>query len=290
MKKYSLLLSSIRPNTWLRIWGEMIVAAALASYPAFDLISFIKAFVATSPLLWSAAYILNDLTDKELDSQHSLRKSRLETFKQLGKTKILIIIFLLIFSSLVLGLSINTFIPFLLLLLLISELFYTVKPVRLKERYGFDIAVNIVNSAVRFLIGWFSQKITHPFPIYPLILFMSVKAIFFIGHRLQNRNLEIENKIKSTISVLSKKSIYLLLLILSLISVISFIYSLYLRILPASSIGGIIIGVGILLSYYLFMNRKKALFDMEQDLKFRNLLYLDYFIVTNLIALSIFFR
>lgn len=283
------ILISARPNTWLRIWGEMIVAAALASYPYFDLVRFTAVFVATSPLLWSAAYMLNDITDTRFDTQHPLRKTRPITRGEVDREKTLVFVVILCLLALIVGFTINLVVFMLLFLLLSSQLLYTLPPVRFKERFFWDIMINTINSALRFFLGWFSQNIIHPFVVYPLIFFISIKVIFFIGHRMQNKVLEEENKIRSTITLLSKTQLYFLVTFFILVSVVSYVFCLLRDIFPLTSIIGAVVTFLSLL-FYLYKNNFYLLIAQEQSLDFRNFLYLEYFFFTNILALTILLK
>lgn len=283
------IFSSSRPNTWFRIWGEMIVGAVLASSPNFDSLSFIKGFIAVSPLLWTAGYMLNDLTDINLDKEHEVRKNRPITKGDLKKSHAIIIILIFFFLAVILGYTINVTFTILLISLFISQILYTLHPFRLKEKYFWDIFINGINSILRFLLGWFTQVIIHTISIYPIIFLLSIKLIFFLGHRLQNKKLEIENNIKGTTNILSTNTIKLIIYILSIIAAIFFILSILKNIFPVFSIVTSIISILPILIYFI-KHKPKFFLQQEKDLKFRNILYLSYFIFTNLLVISILLK
>lgn len=289
MKLLRNIILSARFNTWLRIWSEMIVAAVLASYPHFDPMSFIKGFIAVSPLLWTAGYMLNDLTDINLDIKHEVRKNRPITKGDLKKPQAILIIFIFVSLAILVGYTINLTFTLLLISLFLSQILYTLHPFRLKEKYFWDIFINGLNSILRFLLGWFTQVIIHTISIYPLLLFLSIKLLFFLGHRFQNKKLEIENNIKGTTTAIStiavKKNIY----ILFIIAITSFIFSIANNIFPVSSI--IIPIIAIMPILFYFKNHKpNFLFQQEKSLNFRNVLYFSYFLFTNLLAICILLR
>lgn len=179
MKLIKAITNTIRPNTWIRIWGEMVVAAALSSYPNFNYLNFVLVFIATSPLLWSSAYILNDLTDIKYDKHHPLKKHRPIASGELNKKMLLILIFILTTLAFIIGFQIKLIIFIMLLLLSLSQIFYTLPYLRLKELFLFDVLLNLLNSGLRYLIGWYSQSAINPFFISPLILFILIKLAFF---------------------------------------------------------------------------------------------------------------
>lgn len=282
---YKIIISS-RPNTWLRIWGEMIIGAALASYPQFNFGKFLLAFIAASPLLWSAAYMLNDYTDINLDKMHPLRRNRPIANSGIDKPKVRTIIVIFFLASLLLGLSVNLKVFILLLCLFISQVLYTVKPVRLKERKFFDIAINSTNSALRFILGWFSQSIIHHFYIAPMLFFVLIKTVFFIGHRMQNKELEEQNHIKSTVGVLTMSQLKILVMLLTAGSGVLYCYSVYQRIFPVSSILGIILS-GIIMMVFFIRKKMQILVSVEENLDLRNVLYFAYFVFANFLAFTI---
>jgi len=276
-----------RPNTWLRVWGEMVVAAALASYPRINLLSLGVTFIATSPLLWTAGYMLNDVTDIKLDYQHPYRKNRPITTGALPvKTALIIIVFLAIFS-ITIGYLVSFTVSVLLCCLAISQIFYTTPPIRLKERFGYDISINAVNSALRYLLGWFSQIPIHSFYISPLLLFISLKIILFLGHRIQNRTLEQKNIIRSTITVLSKRTIIYLMGVFFIFSAILCMYMFFAGVLPFQSIFSII---GIVPLAVFLIKYKTQFLSQEKTLHFRTILYLSYFLLSNIVAYTILIR
>lgn len=282
---FSLFFISPRPHSVFRIWGEMILAAVLASYPSFDLFSFLKGFFATSPLLWNAAYMINDLTDVKLDQKHPLKKNRLNLLRKMGNTRIGISIIVRIFLALLVAASINLTFTALLILLLAAQLIYTLPPLRLKERFGFDIAANGFNSIVRFFLGWTTQIVIHPFSIWPIVFLLFLKMALFIGHRMQNRKIEKENQLQSTIVILSEKNLIVLMGLFVLISSLGYMVSLIVGIFPFTSLFITVLGV-VTIVLYAVSNRNNIL-GQEKNLTFRFWLYIDYFVVINGIALTI---
>lgn len=279
-------VKSARINTWPRVWGEMIVAAVLASYPHFDMFTFIKGFIAVSPLLWTAGYTLNDLTDIRLDIKHEVRKDRPVTKGDLPKKDAVVLILIFVILSIAIGISISPLFSFLLLCLFFSQILYTLPPLRLKEKVFWDIFLNGVNSALRYFLGWLTQVGIHPFSLYPLIMLVTIKLIFYMGHRFQNKKLEEENNIKSTTSIFSVRKTGLLMVILFSLSCISYIIALLLNIFPPVSLIAPLIGFLPLLVYFL-KNNHKIIFSQEKNLSFRNTLYVSYFLFMNLLAVSL---
>jgi len=285
MKLIKAIIVSTRPNTWMRIWGEMIVAASLASHPHFNPLRFLLVFLATSPLLWSAAYMLNDLTDIKYDTKHPLRRLRPITSGILTKSMTTILIILLIIGAFLIGYSINFTVLILLILLFISQIFYTFPHLRFKEVFLLDLLLNILNSILRYLLGWSSQEAVHPLIISPILLFTLIKIAFFLGHRLQNRNLEKFYKFRTTVTVLSEKHIVFTIFTSVFLALLVNTFLIYKGVFPIRSLTGFIALIP--LFYYLQKSRFGKIIEVEKDINFRNILYFSFFIWSNITAFTI---
>lgn len=279
------ILISARPNTWLRVWGEMIVAAALARTPIFHWWPFLFTFIATSPLLWTAGYMLNDHTDRKLDAQHPYRKNRPIAKGDIVPTHTGIIITILILCAFLVARLVNMRIVFLLVMLMISQGGYTLHPFRLKERPVFDIGVNAINSIVRFLLGWFSQSPTIQIPYLMMGFFMCVKIIFFMGHRMQNVLLERNNHIQSTVTNSSPLVLQNVFALIALIGAACFSLSLLWHIIPPTALLSLLGALP--LAYYILSRRGVHYMDQEKNATFRTTLYFSYFLWANILAIVI---
>src|SRR3989344_2129471 len=95
-------------------------------------------FVILGPLMWSGLYILNDLSDISVDKYHNEKRNRPIISGKLGKKVALTVSLFLISISLILSSLINIFFFFAVLLTLINQLTYTLKPFRFKESANWD--------------------------------------------------------------------------------------------------------------------------------------------------------
>jgi 4-hydroxybenzoate polyprenyltransferase len=119
-------------------------------------------------------------------------------------------------------------------------------------------------------------------------MLVSFKVMLFIGHRMGNRVLEKKNGIRSTTSIMSKKTIFLLVAVFGIVSVAAFFLSVAVGNFPVISL---MIPV---LFFLVALNLRKKfnvseITSEEKNLTFRNILYIGYFIGTNLLALLILF-
>lgn len=280
------LIISARPNTWIRIWGEMIVGAALAANPHINLTTFGFTFLAASPLLWTGGYMLNDVTDVKLDKEHPYRKTRPIANGSLSPTIAIGIIIVLACLAFIIGAAISTTVVCLLLGLALSQMLYTIPPIRLKERPFFDIMINGVNSAVRFFLGWYSQQPTHTFSFFPIGMFVALKLALFLGHRLQNRILEQHHHMKSTVVLLPKKITTLLIGLFILLAGMCYVLSVITNIFPLTSLFSFISFLPLAI---IIVKNKSTLVTQEKSLHFRTYLYISYFIWTNILAAFLLF-
>lgn len=278
-------LISARPTTWIRIFAEMLFGFSFAAgYDVSKFFMLFLGFISVGPLLWSAAYILNDITDIKYDLQHASRKKRPIAqgifIVPLATRAVLILTLLAIFfSSLV-----NSFFVVGVILLIISQVLYTLKPFRLKEVYFFDLFLNGLNGGIRFVLGFIAggghlDQLPYLFLIFAIFL----KVILFIGHRLQNRQLELKNNIQSSITVLSLLQVKILLAILMLLMGFLYVVSLWYYLLNFM----LLIPVGIAIIFLLpILYFKRIVFIQKEEKNIVLRVYL--YIILLIFAVSFF--
>lgn len=101
-------------------------------------------------MLWGAMYALNDLTDLDVDRKDKTKKKR--AFIQQSVDKRCIILFCALLVLLVFGLSLAFFpseFTFILSLMLLNQILYTVPPIRLKETALAPFFSTATNSVLR---------------------------------------------------------------------------------------------------------------------------------------------
>lgn len=280
---------SARPTTWIRIFAEMFLGFAFAQTSSIiDFFRFFIGFISVGPLLWSGAYMLNDITDKNVDKKHPLRSQRPITKGELSSELSIKIIVILVITSFAIGFFVQglNFI-FGMFILSISQILYTLKPFRLKEKFPFDLVLNGINTAIRFGLGYLLgvNNFSH-FPVIFLLFVITIKLIFFIGHRLQSRSIEIANKFKSTVTVLNFKTIKIIMILLLITSMFLYFFSIYYYHLGTNMFIPPIVASFISLPFFLFL-KKGYLFKEEESISWRIYLYTIYFLFSVLVFITI---
>ena len=130
--------------------------------------------------------------------------------------------------SLVLASLINLFFFFAVLLTLINQLTYTLKPFRFKESANWDfISCGMLGQILRFLAGWFLFTTSFNIPILGLIFATLTKTSGFLFYRLHHYDLEKKLKYKSSVATYSKTRIKISAFTLMFIAIISFFLMLF---------------------------------------------------------------
>ena len=293
MRLFRSLLLSARPHTWFRIWGEMIMPAAMAAFLGGRAapVAFLLAFLATSPLLWTAGYLLNDYTDWALDRQHAMRSQRPLARGTLAPSEALVAMGLAAALALGVGWLLGTRVFGCLLLLGASQSLYSLKPFRWKERPGLDLASNTLNSVLRSAIAWHSQTDAPLGRIGFLVAALALaKLALFLGHRYQNRSFEQEQRLRSTVTLLPQWSLLVMIgatagLALALLGGAALAGRL-----PWMALGAALAGGLPLLAYLVVFGRRAAILEQERSSGFRSALYVTLFLMGNLGALPLLLR
>ncbi len=266
---------SARSTTWIRIAAELLIGfAASQATLSSQLSTFFLAFLIVGPFFSTAAYILNDITDINLDKKHLSRKDRPITKGNFNINTALLVSIFLFSVSVILGYTISATFMVWVILLGISQSLYTLKPFRFKEKFFFDILINGLSGGMRFILGYLVGKSElTSLPLLLLLFAICLKVILFIGHRLQNRDLERKSNFKSTIASLTVAQIKILLTVLILLAGFLYITSMiyyqwsYLSIVP-------IILLTLFLVPFIMVVGKGYLLTQEKTLFWRVYLYI----------------
>jgi len=152
------LFKLMRPKQWFKSFSIFFGSALLIYQNGIDLFGVTKlliSFLAIS-LLSSSVYILNDLSDIEKDRLHPIKKFRPLARGKVSKNEAALL-FLVIFSlSLVLLNYINYKNLIIGLIMLLNNLLYSFKPIRIKDVPILDILSAGINFSLRVSIGWYS--------------------------------------------------------------------------------------------------------------------------------------
>lgn len=281
-------LISARITTWIRIFAEMFLGFAIAKgRVSSDLSSFILGFIAAGPLLWTGAYMLNDLTDIKYDLQHIMRKKRPIVQGLPSKTTALCIIIFLVSLAVVVGFFVHVLFAAFLMLLFFCQIMYTTKPFRFKEKFILDLGINSICAGLRFILGYLTViNSFNNFPIFFLLFAMSLKMLLFIGHRLQNRDLEINNNIKSTVATLSLYQIKYVISIVFLWTGFLYYFSIFYYSFNINMIFLPLLFALVMLPFFSSLKRGYLL-TQEKKLNNRIYLYIVFLLFSFLVFISI---
>lgn len=111
--------------------------------------------IASTCLVASANYVINEYLDAEFDKFHPLKKKRTSVVRVVNPALVYTEWFVL--AALGFALAYQISIQFLLtsMLLLVMGVLYNVRPFRTKERVYLDVLSESVNNPIRFALGWF---------------------------------------------------------------------------------------------------------------------------------------
>jgi len=217
------IIRSCRPLLWLKTLWVMLLASYLFFNKLPPIKEFLIGFVILGPLMWSGLYILNDLSDINVDKYHNEKRNRPIIAGKLSKKIALTVSVFMISISLILASLINLFFFFAVLLTLINQLTYTLKPFRFKESANWDfISCGMLGQILRFLAGWFLFTTSFNIPILGLIFVTLTKTSGFLFYRLHHYDLEKKLKYKSSVITYNKNRVKILAFTLMFLAIISF--------------------------------------------------------------------
>lgn len=238
-KKYSLaekvfgLVELGKPGQWSKPLLNMVIAALIAFYVFSAQVSlelFVMGFISVA-MLWSGLYALNDFTDRKMDAAHPVKRNRpIPSGKVSPKQALFFSVFFITLALFVAGSIIgNTLLALCLLIMLTNQLFYTLKPWRLKSRKIFDvISGSMINPIFRYMSGLvlfmpFHGPAANAFPILPIIFFVAMQFSGYSLYRASSKGHDIKMKMKSTIAAFDEKKVKLASYIAAAIGVLAYL-------------------------------------------------------------------
>lgn len=184
----------MRPQQWFKSFS-LLFGASVVIYEqglfTISILNLILAFLAVS-LLSSTIYIFNDIADVEKDRMHPIKKNRPIASGKISIKQGLILAVLLLSASLIIIYLIKPWLVFVLLLMLLNNLIYSFKPLRLKDLPLLDVFSAGLNFSLRVIIGWYSvtdlqvYKIVILFPFFIAGFLLSCKRLAeynFLGRK-----------------------------------------------------------------------------------------------------------
>jgi protoheme IX farnesyltransferase len=224
-KKYSALDKVLgfielgRPIEWSKPLLNMLLAMLIAFYVYQVPVSLGVLFVGffSVAFLWSGLYALNDYTDWKIDLIHSVKKNRpIPSGKVSPKQGLIFSIGLVLASFSIAFLLNNIFLGICLFAMLINQLLYTMKPFRLKSVKGLDlVSGSMVNPFFRYFSGLalfvpISILTSQALPILPIIFVVGIQFSGYSLYRLFSKKHDLATKMKSSVALMSEKTIKLL--------------------------------------------------------------------------------
>ena len=198
------LVKLLRPLEWSKGFGNMAIAAIVASYsfnvqPSIPI--FLTGFFAVS-MLWSGLYALNDWTDREADKLHPVKKNRPIPSGRIPAGFALGLAVVLILSALAIGFSLGVLFFICLLAMLLNQLLYTLEPFSFKKRAIVDlISGSAINPVFRFYAGWVLLVPAFNAPLFALLFVVGVQFGGFTLYRLTSHSVEEKLGYKSSATV-----------------------------------------------------------------------------------------
>lgn len=210
------LVTCTRPLEWVKTFGNMIIAVAVAMYllyngfavQNFNALQFIYGFIAVGPLLWGGLYLLNDWTDRERDRSHEIKCKRPIANGVLPTNIALAVSVIMIAAAFAIGFTINLMFVLCLLAMLANQLLYTMEPIHLKSKPILDlISGSMINPTFRFYSGW---SMIIPMFNAPILALMFVVGFQFGGYtlyRMSSKKQETYLRFKSSVVMFGEKTI-----------------------------------------------------------------------------------
>ncbi len=209
----------MRPMEWSKSLLNMTVGLLIAFYvylSPIDFGVFLAGFISVAAL-WSGLYALNDYTDWKIDALHDVKKKRAIPSGRVSPKQGLVFALLLIFVSFLISFLLNnSLLAGCLLIMVVNQLLYTMKPFRFKSRKVLDmICGSMINPIFRYYSGvvLFVPAIvlyTQFPPVFPLIFVVGVQFAGYSLYRLFSKKHDMKVKMKSTVALVSEEKLKLI--------------------------------------------------------------------------------
>jgi len=172
-----------RPDHWFKnifmLPGTALAILFLGIPPSEAIIPTLIA-IASTCLVASANYVINEYLDRDFDKHHPLKKNRPSATGSIRARYMLIEYALLATVGLSIAASINLEFLSWSALLLIMGVIYNVRPFRSKDRIYMDVLSESINNPLRLLLGW-SAIAEGAFPPTSILLAYWMGGAFLMG-------------------------------------------------------------------------------------------------------------
>lgn len=148
-----------RPDNWVKNVFMMpgVLFAFIIYRVPLDAALLVKLVLglASTCLVASANYVINEYLDAEFDKFHPLKKKRTSVVRVVNPALVYTEWFGLAVAGLALAYQISIQFVLMSAFLLFMGVMYNVRPFRTKERVYLDVLSESVNNPIRFALGWF---------------------------------------------------------------------------------------------------------------------------------------
>lgn len=167
-------ISLARPGYWFKnifmLPGMIMAYMYYQPELTINLVVSLVVGIASTCLVASANYVINEWLDAEFDKHHPTKKLRPSVVKNLSKVIVYGEYLMLAGCGLTLALVLSFNFFLVALWLLVMGILYNVQPFRTKERPYLDVLSESVNNPIRFILGWL---IIAPFIFPPVSILMT---------------------------------------------------------------------------------------------------------------------
>lgn len=177
-------LQMARPDHWFKnafmLLGVIVAFFVRPELASWDVIPVLLLAFASTCLVASSNYVLNEMLDAPFDRKHPVKKYRPAAAEQVRRRWALLEWLLLGALGIGLGLLINGWFTLAAVALWVMGIVYNVRPVRSKELPYLDVLSESINNPIRLLLGWF-PLIHDLVPPLSLVLSYWMAGAFFMA-------------------------------------------------------------------------------------------------------------
>lgn len=148
-----------RPDNWVK--NIFMMPGVLFAFVIYRIpldgtfLTLLLLGVASTCLVASANYVINEYLDAEFDKFHPLKKKRISVVRVVNPVLVYTEWFLLAAVGFALAYRISMQFLLMSVFLLFMGIMYNVRPFRTKDRVYLDVLSESVNNPIRFSLGWF---------------------------------------------------------------------------------------------------------------------------------------
>ena len=159
--------------------GTAIAATLIGASPVDFAIPLLIGLASTC-LVASSNYVINEWLDAPFDRFHPVKKHRASVTGEIGRTAVYSEYALLLAAGLLLAYGVSTRFFLVSCFFAVMGLAYNVWPVRTKDRVYLDVLSESVNNPIRLVLGWFIVM-DEPLPPSSLLLGYWMAGAFLMG-------------------------------------------------------------------------------------------------------------